>query len=68
MTILSKLTDALSMFWQALDEEERRIVLYLGVYVTLTVAMALRAMADERRETRLRREILAELRGDGAPH
>lgn len=65
MTILTKLTDALSMFWQALDDDERRIVLYVGVYVVLTAVMTLRSASDSRRELRLRQEILAELRGDG---
>ena len=58
MTILSKLTDALQMFWQALDDEERRIVAYLVVYLGASALMAVQQRADERR----RQRIVAELR------
>ena len=63
MTIFAKLTDALSMFWQALDEEERRVVMYLGVYLAVSIALGVQANAAERRERRLRemtRELLRE--------
>lgn len=58
MTVLAKLQDALSMFWQALDEEERRVVAYLAVYFTCSVMYALHKANDERR----RQRIIAELR------
>lgn len=60
MTIAEKLRDALAMFWQALDEEERRVVAYLAVYFTCSIAFALYKENDERRRQRL----LAELRGE----
>lgn len=66
MDIVSKLTDALSMFWQSIDDEQRKIVLYAGIYLGVTLALGLQGLASERRETRMRQQILAELRGDGA--
>lgn len=66
MTVLGKLVDALQMFWQALDEQERRLVLYVTVYSLATVILGAQSLARERRETRLRAEILAELRGHGS--
>lgn len=60
MSIVGKLTDALSMFWQALDEEERRIVMYAGVYLCVSVVLGMQAKASERRERRLR-EVATEL-------
>ena len=60
MSIVGKLTDALSMFWQALDSEERRVVLYVGAYFICSVVFALHKANDERR----RQRIIAELRGE----
>lgn len=60
MNIVGKLTDALSMFWQALDDDERRIVMYAGCYLLVSVALGMQAKASERRERRLR-EVAAEL-------
>lgn len=61
MTIAEKLADALKMFWQALDEEERRIVAYLAVYFTCSVVFALHKANDERRRQRLVAELREEL-------
>jgi type II secretory pathway component PulM len=58
MPIAEKLVDALKMFWQALDEEERRVVAYLAVYFTCSVVFALHKSSSERR----RQQLIAELR------
>lgn len=60
MTIAEKLADALKMFWQALDEEERRVVAYLAVYFTCSIVFALHKANAERRRQRL----LSDLRGE----
>lgn len=57
MSIVTKLTDALSMFWQALDDEERRVVLYIGAYIAVSLVVGLQAKAAESRERRLREEV-----------
>lgn len=54
-----KLTDALSMFWSALDENERRLLALATVYVLAAAAAAMQARSRER----LKREIVQELRG-----
>lgn len=66
MTILGKLSDALSMFWQALDDDERRVVCSLAVYLLASTALGLQSSARERRERRLREEVRAALREHGA--
>jgi hypothetical protein len=65
--VLSKLTDAASMFWQALDDHERRMVLYAAGYIVVTVLAGLHQLTSERKTARLRAEIVAELRGSPAP-
>ena len=62
MTIAEKLADALRMFWQALDEEERRVVLYLTAYFACSVAVAMHRRQRARMVAELREEI-----GRGAP-
>jgi type II secretory pathway component PulM len=59
--IVSKLQDALAMFWQALDEDERRYVMYIAAYILFTVAWALRNASEDRRRERLKRELREEL-------
>lgn len=63
MDVLGKFTDAASMFWAALDDHERRTVLYVTAYVLVTVLAGVSSMTRERREAKLRAEIVAELRG-----
>jgi type II secretory pathway component PulM len=55
--LLTKAADAASMFWQALDERERRLLLYGAVYLAVLVYASLR----RRERERFRRELLAEL-------
>ena len=57
--IASKLMDALSMFWQSLDEQERRVLVYMGVYFGLSMLVA----AQQRSRERLKAELRAELHG-----
>jgi hypothetical protein len=55
--IAGKLVDALSMFWQSLDEQEKRIVLYLGCYFAVTTALAYARARRERMIAELREEL-----------
>lgn len=66
MTVLSKLTDALSMFWQSLDEEERRVVAYVVAYLAVSAVLGLQSASAQRRERRLREDVAAVLREHGA--
>jgi hypothetical protein len=59
--IVAKLSDAASMFWAALDEHERRMLLYVAAYFAFTMLLA----AQQRSRERLKAELRAELHGDG---
>lgn len=59
MDVLGKLTDAASMFWSALDERERRLVLYAAAYVIFTAWAAWQHGSRERLKRELREEIAA---------
>jgi hypothetical protein len=64
--MVDKLTDAASMFWQSLDEHEKRMLVYVVAYTLVTLYSGLAALSRERRETRMRAEIVAELRSGAA--
>lgn len=53
----SKLVDALSMFWQSLDEQERRVFLYMAVYFGISMLVAVQQRSRERLKHELREEI-----------
>lgn len=55
--IASKLVDAASMFWQALDERERRMLLYVAAYFAFTMLLAAQQRSRERLKAELREEI-----------
>jgi len=55
--IASKLWDALSMFWQSLDEQERRMLVYFGVYVAVSLLVSAQQRSRERLKVELREEI-----------
>ena len=55
--IASKLMDALSMFWQSLDEHERRVLLYMLVYFAVTMLVAAQQRSRERLKAELREEL-----------
>lgn len=57
MSVAEKLRDALSMFWQSLDEEERRIVAYLAVYFASTVVLGIAKQRRARLVAELREEM-----------
>lgn len=58
MELLAKLSDAGSMFWQSLDEHERRLLLYFLCYLAATAALAAQRASCERLKRELREEIL----------
>jgi len=51
--MLAKLTDALAMFWQSLDERERHMLLYGVAFVAVQVAMAAAKHDQDKREQAL---------------
>lgn len=53
MEMLTKLGDAASMFWSALDDRERLILLYVGFAVVLVVEVTARAAREREREQRI---------------
>lgn len=55
--ITSKLMDALSMFWQSLDEHERRVLVYFAVYVCVSAALSAHQRSRERLKVELREEL-----------
>lgn len=57
--IPTKLLDALQMFWQALDEHERRVLLYMAVYFAVSLALSAQARSRERLKSELREEMIA---------
>jgi type II secretory pathway component PulM len=56
--IVAKLTDALSMFWQSLDERERRL---LALGVAYLAAMIVVAPIERRRKQNEREELATEV-------
>lgn len=62
MQIIPKLRDSLTMFWQALDDAERRVLLLAFSYV-LAVAVTSEAKKNRARQLhRLKYQIIEELR------
>ena len=51
--IVFKLKDALGMFWLALDDKERRLVLIGVGYLFVTFAWAVSSTAEEKRQARI---------------
>lgn len=66
MELLAKFTDAASMFWQSLSDDERRLLLYAGAYLAVSLVLGVQAKAAESRERRLREEVRAVLRENGS--
>ena len=56
--IAAKLADALSMFWQSLDEEERKL---LALGVAYVAAMIVVAPIERRRKQKEREELATEV-------
>ncbi len=59
--ISAKARDAAQMFWQALDDEEKRIVAYLACYVIANIALAVHSSSRSRRERALEARIAERL-------
>jgi type II secretory pathway component PulM len=56
--IAAKLADALSMFWQSLDERERRLLALGAVWVAVSLAMM---PLERRRKEREEAELIERL-------
>jgi hypothetical protein len=61
--IMTKAKDAGLMFWQSLTDEERRLILFYGVYLGASAWSMARGRARRLERQALRDEILEELRG-----
>ena len=61
--ILAKARDAASMFWQSLDDHERRALVFGCIYLGYLTCALFSASQEERERDRLKREIVEELRG-----
>ena len=59
--ILAKARDAASMFWQALDDSERRLLILAVVYAGYTGWAFLASRAHEAEREQLKAEIKEEL-------
>lgn len=59
MELLGKAADAASMFWQALDDRERMLIVYAGAWLVAMLVVG----ARKRDREALRREIVEELNG-----
>lgn len=56
--IATKLLDALQMFWQSLDDHERRMLLYFAAYMGASLALSAHARSRERLKNELREELV----------
>jgi len=60
--IIPKLRDSLTMFWQALDDAERRVILVAFAYVVAGTVASTAKKNRARQLNRLKHEILEDLR------
>ena len=61
--MVEKAIDAGTMFWQALDERERMLMLYGVAWLAITALSALREREQRQREDKLVTRIVGELHG-----
>ncbi len=59
--IVEKFRDAISMFWQSLDEQERKVVLFYLAYVGAATASSLAARRRERLRAELTNDVIERL-------
>lgn len=60
-SILYKFRDAAQMGWEALDETERRYVVYCAIYIAASVLIAVSKSAQERNKQQMLNEVRAML-------
>lgn len=60
-SIFSKFRDAAEMGWDALDETERRYIIYCAVYVAASVLIAVSKSAQQRNKQEMLNEVRAML-------
>ena len=60
MELLGKLSDAASMFWQALDDRERMLVVYGAAWFALVIVAGVASRQRDRLKAELREELLAD--------
>ncbi len=63
MELIAKLRDAGSMFWAALDERERTLLLYAAFALLVALEASARAERERRREQRIVAQVRRELTG-----
>lgn len=59
--ILGKLRDSLAMFYEALDERERKVVIIAGLYIACTVVAAVNQSQNEKRRQRIVADVVAQV-------
>lgn len=57
--ILIRFRDAMGMFWDSLTSEEKRYMLYVGVYLGVTVIAAASKKSSERNKQQMLSEVRA---------
>lgn len=60
--MIEKLTDAATMFWQALDERERMLLMLAGLWIASSVYLAASESRRSKNEERLLDRLRLELR------
>lgn len=59
--ILIRFRDAMGMFWDSLATEEKRYLIYVGIYLGATVAAAVSKKSAERNKQQMLNEVRAML-------
>lgn len=57
MLLLVKTKNAMELFWESLDAQERQIVLYFVVYLCVSALTVLQRLSRERLKRELREEL-----------
>jgi ABC-type branched-subunit amino acid transport system substrate-binding protein len=59
MLLVVKARNALELFWDSLDAQERQVVAYMAVYMLVAAVTALQRVSRERLKRELREELHA---------
>lgn len=62
--IAAKMVDAANMFWQALDSEEKRLLILYGIYLSGCVVLSYQRGSRERFRAQLLEEVHGARRED----
>lgn len=59
MMLLVKIRNSGQLFWETLDAEERRVIVYLAVYLGVTLLLGARTRMREQLKAEIREELRA---------